>query len=229
MRAQWIKLLAVTVFAMGAAMAPRAAMADAPEMNIVSPTGTIFVAGPGSVVPIVMTVDHAPLSVLTQFDVNVDASSIIGGQLNPFTGGVDPNQCTAELIAVSSVCTTNGSDHADVTVPWTVTEVPKTYTIFIKTRHQSVDGTDTEDVDVQFDFAVEYPAPPAVANAYINSLPAATKKKFTSGVRGCVNSLIAEGHAKFEEYGPKGGPYDVEMIQYDVRDFSVNFCGGPTI
>lgn len=222
MRAQWIKFLAVTVFAMGAAMAPSTATADEPDMDIVSPTGTIFVAGPNSVVPIVMTVDHDSLSSLTQFDVQVDSASIIGGQLNPFT---NVNLCTSGLLAVSSACTTNGSNHADVTVPWTVTEVPKTYTIFIKARHQNVDGTDEEEVIVQL-LDVEYPAPPAVANAYINSLPSATKKQFTSGARGCVISQIAEEHAKNNTYGPKGGPYDVSAIQADVQAFSY-LCGGP--
>jgi X-Pro dipeptidyl-peptidase len=73
----------------------------------------------------------------------------------------------------------------------------------------------------------EYLAPPALANAYINSL-ADYKKQFTGKVRGCVISLIAEQHAKYETYGTKGSPYNEDWIKQDVRDFSLT-CGGPEI
>jgi hypothetical protein len=196
-------------------------------MTIVSPTGTIFVTGPGAVVPIMLTAQHDPLGVLTQFDVQVDGVSIIGGQVNPFTGGATPNLCTAALTAVSAACATNGLDQAAVTVNWTVQTVPSSYTLFVKSRHQSLDGTDEEEVLVQV-LDIEYPAPPAVANAFINSQSSAIRKQFSSGIRGCVISQIAEGHAKLEAYGPKGGPYDVPHIQSDVKAFSCS-CGGPTI
>jgi hypothetical protein len=196
-------------------------------MTVVSPAGTIFVSGPGAVVPIVVNAQHNPLSVLTQFDVQVDGTSIIGGQLNPFTGGATPNLCTAELLAVSAACATNGLDQAAVTVNWTVQTVPASYTIFVKSRHQSVTGSDVEDVLVQI-LDIEYPAPPAVANAFINSQSSAIRRQFSSAVRGCVIAQIAEGHAKQEAYGPKGGPYDVPHIQSDVKAFS-SACGGPAI
>jgi hypothetical protein len=225
MKARWIKFLAMVAIAAVALGVP--AKADAPTMTIVSPTGTIFVTGPGAVVPLMLTAQHNPLSVLTQFDVQVDGVSIIGGQLNPFTGGVTPNLCTAALSAVSTSCATNGLDQAAVTVNWTVQTVPSSYTLFVKSRHQSVTGTDEEEVLVQV-LDVEYPAPPAVANAFINSQSSAIRKQFSSAVRGCVISQIAELHAKQEAYGPKGGPYDVPHIQSDVRAFSGS-CGGPTI
>jgi hypothetical protein len=174
-----------------------------------------------------LTAQHDPLGVLTQFDVQVDGVSIIGGQVNPFTGGATPNLCTAALTAVSAACATNGLDQAAVTVNWTVQTVPSSYTLFVKSRHQSLDGTDEEEVLVQV-LDIEYPAPPAVANAFINSQSSAIRKQFSSGIRGCVISQIAEGHAKLEAYGPKGGPYDVPHIQSDVKAFSGS-CGGPTI
>jgi hypothetical protein len=86
-------------------------------------------------------------------------------------------------------------------------------------------------VQVAFDLqtiAIEYPAPPAIANAYINSLGAAIKKAFTAGARGCVISDIAQNHGQLEKYGPKPGPYNVAMVQQDVRIYSTG-CGGPVI
>jgi hypothetical protein len=221
-----LKRLVLASIAAGLTVVP--AVAEAPVINIVSPTGTIFVSGAGAVVPIQVTVAHSPLSILTQFDVQVDGASILpGGQVNPFTGGGTPNQCTSDLIAASAACSTNNLDLASVTVNWTVPEVPRTYTLFAKARHQNADGTDEEEVIVPL-LDIEYPAPPAVANAYINSLSSSLRKLFSSGVRGCVISQIAEAHAQLSKYGPKGGPYDVPLIQSDVRAFSVG-CGGPVI
>jgi len=220
------RLVILATIAAGLTVIP--AVADAPVINIVSPTGTIFVSGAGAVVPIQLTVAHSPLSILTQFDVQVDGTSILpGGQVNPFTAGATPNKCTTDLINASAACSTNDLDLAAVTVNWTVPVVPKTYTVFAKSRHQNLDGTDTEEVIVQL-LDIEYPAPPAVANAYINSLPSSLRRLFTSSVRGCVISQIAEAHAQLSKYGPKGGPYDVPLIQSDVRTFSVG-CGGPVI
>jgi hypothetical protein len=74
--------------------------------------------------------------------------------------------------------------------------------------------------------AVEYPAPPAVANAYINSDP--TYKSAPGKKRGCIISKVAEKHAKWSDdpyygYGPKGGPYDEEAIMQDV---DIYYAGG---
>jgi hypothetical protein len=205
----------LSVMVAGAALAPRVAMADAPTMTILSPTGTIFVSGSGSIVPIMMTVGHDQLKNLTQFDVKVDDVSLIGGQLNPFTSGATPNQCTTDLIAVSAACSTNGSDLANVTVNWTVLEVPATYALFIKSRHTSVDGIDEEEVIVQL-LDIQYPAPPAVANGYIKTTYG---KALGAKVRGCIISQIANKHAMLSSYGPKGGPYVVTDINNDVELF----------
>lgn len=63
----------------------------------------------------------------------------------------------------------------------------------------------------------EYPAPPAVANAYIKDNPAvlASKKQ-----HGCVISQIADEHAKYSTFRPKGGPYNTEMIEAYVVVFA---------
>jgi hypothetical protein len=75
--------------------------------------------------------------------------------------------------------------------------------------------------------AVEYPAPPAVANAYINSDP--TYKAAPGKKRGCIISKVAEKHAKWSDdpyvgYGPKGGPYIEEAIEADVDYYMSNGC-----
>jgi hypothetical protein len=61
--------------------------------------------------------------------------------------------------------------------------------------------------------SAEYPAPPAVANAYINSKP---RNWVTSTQRGCIIKVIAEQHGQYSAFGPKGGPYNVPLIQATV-------------
>lgn len=77
---------------------------------------------------------------------------------------------------------------------------------------------------------VEFKAPPAIANEFINNDPwysvLAPKR------RGCVISKIAQNHAKISKYGPKGGDgteypgtgYDVEKIEFDVIDYFSSVC-----
>ena len=61
--------------------------------------------------------------------------------------------------------------------------------------------------------AVEFPAPPSVGNAYLNTLP---KSSVSAKKRGCVISMIAGNHAQLNKYGPKGGPYDESLIRSDA-------------
>jgi hypothetical protein len=44
-----------------------------------------------------------------------------------------------------------------------------------------------------------------------------------SGKLGKVISQITDNHAKFNTYGPKGGPYDENRIQADVDAYIVSF------
>lgn len=66
--------------------------------------------------------------------------------------------------------------------------------------------------------SAEYPAPPAVANAYINA--GAGGLQLTGKQRGCVISKIAEQHGKFQYYGAKDGPYDTPLIHSAVGNFA---------
>lgn len=114
---------------------------------------------------------------------------------------------------------------APYTFTWTVTE-PGEYMLNVAVKHGGDYGLD--DVTVEFlMLSVEYPAPPAVANAYLNSLTG-LKKQLNGKVRGCIISNIAHDHT-LQVFGPKGGPYKIEEIKEAVRDYSYDLCGGPEI
>lgn len=231
------RVLLPSLFCFAGAVGP--AMADAPSLELTITSG-ITVSSFPTVVNIPMTITHTAASCsgggggvsgdlrcLHEFDVKVNGSSILpGGSAvqNPFT---NQSACDPVMNSNNLTCSSNGATSADVTVPWTI-NAAGSYTISARIIHQgNQEGEDEETVTVQL-IVAEYPAPPAVANAYINSLPSASRKQFISGVRGCVISAIAEAHAKDEKYGPKGGPYDEAQIQVDVQALSPT-CGGPTL
>ncbi len=110
------------------------------------------------------------------------------------------------------------TQQASLTVPWTVGGVGD-YTIVLTATYRGETGVDTEVVTVA-QLSAEFPAPPSVANAYINS--GADGLKLSGKQRGCVISKIAERHAKESPYyyGPKGGPYVEDLIKGDVRTFA---------
>ena len=68
--------------------------------------------------------------------------------------------------------------------------------------------------------SVEYPAPPAVANAYLNATY--TKQQLNAKRRGCIVSQIADNHAKDSKYGPKGGPHNTDEIEDDAEYYFLN-------
>lgn len=203
--------------------APTPSSADAPLLSITAPVdgSTIYTTFP-AVVPITTQIVHDPLGVVKVFDVLVNNDSLLplGALGNPFPS----NACSASQMDAAhgvSSCSTNGSTTGSVTTPWTVSG-PGTYSITVVTRHQNDVGDDDVSVTLAL-LNVEYPAPPAVANAYLNATY--PKKSLTSQVRGCVISMIAENHAKDSAYGPKGGPYDEALIQYDAAAY-FTACGG---
>lgn len=101
---------------------------------------------------------------------------------------------------------------------WNVAK-PGSYSLVVTAYHGKDDGT--ESAVVQFlALDVEHPAPPAVANAYINETPA--YKSASGKKRGCVISKIAENHAKESKYGNKGGPYLQAGIVADVDELYGN-------
>jgi hypothetical protein len=95
---------------------------------------------------------------------------------------------------------------------WTVPAAGE-YTLVISARHGNEDGTVSEEVEFHL-VAVEYPAPPAIAHAYINSTPAL--KSLNGKKRGCIISEIAKLHGQQEAFGAKPGPYDEALIRVTV-------------
>lgn len=197
--------------------------ADQPVVVINSPTGTVYSASFPFTVPISFSVTHHEVKNLNVLDVQVNGTSILtGGSAigNPFSGPSNTNACSAGMVLPNiSYCNVADSDHASATAPWAV-ENPGTYTVAVSVKHQNAEGGDVETVIIS-QLSAEYPAPPAVANAYIN----ANLKSGSAKVRGCVISKIADNHAKESTYGPKGGPYDETLIESDVLAYWPT-CGG---
>lgn len=83
-------------------------------------------------------------------------------------------------------------------------------------RGAAVEVVDDVEVTIKIDMvvSVEYPAPPAIANAYINSSD--TLKKLQAKRRGCIISKIATEHGQNERYGAKPGPYNDGLVRSDV-------------
>jgi hypothetical protein len=183
--------------------------ADAPVLTINSPSGTVYVASFPSNQQLSLTLTHNQLNNLNVLEVFVDGVSLTGTIGNPFDNA---NACKApNITTVTSTCVTNGLDQATFTVPWVVPG-PKTYTVTASVKHQGDEGDVTGTVTFAL-IAVEYPAPPAIANAFINATYGA---RAGAKIRGCVLNQIAEQHAKFERYGPKGGPYNNNLVYSDV-------------
>ena len=193
-------LLAVALFF---SVMPQISLADQPDINITSPTtGTnLFFSSFPATASVTFTVQHTNLSDLNALDIKVDEVSIFGGAKgNPFPS----NLCSStQMIPAAGItsCTTVGTTNANATASWTIPE-PGTYAIVASVKHQGATDTDTEENIVVQLVNVEYPAPPAGANAYIN---AEYGKAIGPKLRGCIISKIADYHARASLYGPKGG------------------------
>jgi hypothetical protein len=197
---------------------PLCAFADAPSVTINAPlSGTFFLPTFPASVDIMFNVSHSPnLNSLNKLDVQVDSVSLAGFAVegSVFNGG--DNSCSAALVSATSSCVSDGETSADITVPWEISQ-PGTYVLTVSARHGGSTGSDEETVEYLEDVVVdvEYPAPPAVSNEYIN----ANGYKLTGSRRGCVISKIADNHAKLSKYGPKGGPYNKPLINSDTDAF----------
>jgi len=150
----------------------------------------------------------AELKDITVLDVQVDNVTIVnsGRRIgNPFT---NVNACSASLLASASTCVASDAKSARVSVPWHV-PAPGQYTILVSAKIRSSEGDDVEVVLAEM-LNVEYPAPPTVADAYTRAHPEvlASKKQ-----HGCVVSQIADQQAKYEAFGPNGGPYNGDLIE----------------
>jgi hypothetical protein len=194
--------------------------AEAPAVAITGPSGTIYVPAFPYNTTIDMTIGHSNLNSISNMKVEVSgAASATIFDTKPFAD----QDCSAELIAASAHCATSGSPvatQAEVKLKWSV-PVAGLYTITVSTTHGNEHGTDSGAATFVLQMVtVEYPAPPAVANGYLNTL----KPLPASTVRGCVISQIA-ANAQEGRYGDRPGPYNVELIHADV-DYLLPGCTG---
>jgi hypothetical protein len=213
------RILAACLVSVGLAASP--AFATAPTLTLTIATAVAVPAFP-AIVSIPLTIAHADdcpgmgtgsLRCLQVFDVAVNGSSILPGGV-PIGSAFDGSSvCTAAMTSNGLTCSTSGTPptQANVSVPWTVAG-PGAYVVSARIRHGGVEGDDEETVSVQL-IVAEYPAPPSIANDYIK----AQNYKLTGGKRGCVINAIAQNHAHDERYGPKGGPYDKDLVAQDVE------------
>lgn len=206
-----------------AAMLSTAAQADngpAPTLNITSPSGTIFLASFPATVTIQYSVamnGSGELKNLQNLNVLVNNASLYGAAngVNAFSNANNSlNDCTGVAAMSPNTCNRTDAYNATLTVPWVITG-PGNYAVVISGKYQGDVGIDSETITVAT-VAAEYPAPPAVANAFINSGGA---WPMTGKQRGCVISKIADQHAHYSAYGPKGGPYDEAAIRAAVLSF----------
>jgi hypothetical protein len=207
--------------------------ANEPVITITAPTGPLYVTSFPYSAPITFSIQHGPstdspsttneLKNINVLDVLVNGTSLFGQAIgNPFTNGQQDNVCSSQMVMPKvSNCAVSNANNASVTVPWSITG-PGTYAVLVSVKHKGDVGADTETLQV-FILTAGYPAPPAIANAYINGT--AALKAGSAKVRGCVISQIAEKHAKSDVYGPNGGPYFDNLVKHDVFAFWTG-CGG---
>jgi len=123
--------------------------------------------------------------------------------------------CNPANPASVTSCGTTGNTQGDATVSWPATGFG-TYSVKVTAKHASATGQDEETgiVIAEEIVSVEWPAPPAIANAYIN----ANYKKSSATQRGCIIKKITErDHLRL--YGERPGPYNEIAIQTDVELF----------
>jgi hypothetical protein len=212
------KIFTLAALTLASSLAFGQANGPAPTLNITSPTaagGVLYVGSFPATVPVAYTVqmNGGELKALTVLDVTVNGVSLYGNPQNAFDSA---NTCVSALTSNGNSCYASSSTTANLTVPWKISAIGD-YTIVVTAKYRGAEGIDTESVTVA-QMMAEYPAPPAVANAFINA--GAGGLALSGKQRGCVISKIAEQHAKYETYGPKGGPYNDALIHSAVGNFA---------
>jgi hypothetical protein len=193
--------------------------ATPPTITILSPTSaaTLFSASFPFTQTVSFKVAHPEMLTKVQvLDVSVNNVTIINGGSplgNPFGSS---GLCATALSTAPNTCVNASAYEATVGVPWTV-PAPGQYSLLVSARYKGAEGSDQETILV-LQTSVEYPAPPAVANAYING--DAYLKTLSGKKRGCIIAKVAEQHAQYSAYGPKGGPYDEPAIRAATLSFS---------
>ena len=200
------------------------AWAHAPTVEIKSPSGDQYVLGFPALVQVTLQLSHihqtqpenCQLDAIS--DLKVTAQHANDDSPTEIHFNSDPALPANPTLPF---CT------ATYSFDWSV-GAPGSYTLLLTTKHGRDGATDSEEYIEFIMRAVEYPAPPAVANAYINSDP--TYKAAPGKKRGCIISKIAEKHAKYAGddwygYGDKGGPYDEAAIEADVDYYYISGNG----
>src|SRR5260370_21540015 len=133
---------------------------------------------------------------------------------NPFDqNGACSNQMTpVNQISACSVNTGVGS----VSVMWQV-PAAGTYSVQVTLKYKGADGIDLVSATFELLLSVEYPAPPAIANAFINANPAL--KKAASTIRGCVVRQIAQLESQTQNTIRRQAPTTYPLVQSDVTAF----------
>lgn len=211
------------------------AFANEPQITITSPSGALYVNQFPYSAPITFSVYHGPststpstnseLKNINVLQVSVNGTALAdfsrGGPLgNPFD---NDNHCSNQMTTANGIlnCSATDANNATVTVPWTIS-APGSYVLLVSVKHRNEIGEDTQTVQV-FVVTAGYPAPPAIANAYINSVSAL--KAGSSKVRGCILNEIAREHGQNNKYGPNGGPYNEPLVRHDTFVFWTSTCG----
>jgi hypothetical protein len=141
-----------------------------------APTGPLYVSSFPYSAPITFSIYHGPstdspsttseLKNVGVLDVLVNGTSLFGQPIgNPFG---NTNTCSSDMVLPKvSNCAVQNANNATVTVPWSIPG-PGSYVLLVSAKHQNDVGDDTETLQV-FVVTAGYPAPPAIANAYINA------------------------------------------------------------
>jgi hypothetical protein len=213
------------------------AFANEPQITITSPTGALYVNQFPFSAPITFSIYHGPsttspsttseLKNVHVLQVSVNGTPLVdfsdGGPLGkPFDSN---NQCSNQMNIGNGIlnCSASDANNATVTVPWTISG-PGSYVLLVSVKHKNEVGEDTETVQV-YVVTAGYPAPPSIANAYINSV--AALKSGAAKIRGCVLNEIAREHGQNNKYGPQGGPYNDPLVRHDVFVFWTGACAAP--
>jgi hypothetical protein len=185
---------------------------DGPTVTITQPlSGTVYLDDPDNdQIEIRTTINTSGLlRFLSIYQLSVDLSRLID-VVEPFTS----DACSADLIEASDSCSTIKSSQAWIDKFW----LPGGVGIFTitarsayRTKSGDKEGCDQEvvTIDQTQTVSVEYPAPPAVAANYLNSLRGSTEF--------CMGSVVREITATWNSdragsYGAPPGPYNFDSL-----------------
>jgi len=223
-----ILLLALALILTGPAFAEVCPEATLPKVTIAP--SPVYVSGPEPwSAGLTITIDlPADVPSYDTISVKLDDVTIYSGAKS----GGGTNICNNRTGGSGTCATGANVNQAVISYAASFTEI-RAYPIEVNADKGGTTGDvcETASFSVIMEFvAVEFKAPPAIANEYIKNDP---NLSTLSGKRhGCVISKIAQNHAKNSKYGPKGGDgvlypgtgYDVGAITNDVYDYFLYEC-----